>query len=87
FQPVNDGQVTTLLDPEPLRVLSSSIANGMTVQISIPTKEGFCSSNVDVTAAMTEVVKTREFDKIRATMIGLIQFAANSKTDPIAPLN
>lgn len=36
---------------------------------------------------MTEVVKTREFDKIRATMIGLIQFAANSKTDPIAPLN
>lgn len=87
FQPIEDGKVSSLLDPEILRIIGSSIFNKMKVEISIPTREGYCSSNVDVTEAMSESVKSQEYQQMRSKMIQLIQFAAKSKTDPIEPLN
>ena len=86
FQPVDKDRVSSLLDSEPLRVLGASIANGMKVEISVPTKEGYCSANLDVTELMSEVVKSREYEKMRSALLAAIQFASHSKTDPVEPL-
>lgn len=86
FQPVDKNRVSALLDPEPLRVLGASIDHGMKVEISIPTREGYCSANLDVTEHMLGVVKSRELAQVRSALIAAIQFAADSKTDPVEPL-
>lgn len=87
FQPVIDDQVSALLEEEPLRVLGSLIANNVKVDISIPTKEGFCSANIDVTEHMSEAVKSREYPKMRSALLSAIQFASLSQTDPVKPLS
>ncbi|MCM7396640.1 hypothetical protein P0240_07375 [Enterobacter cloacae] len=87
FQPVDKNHVSALLEPEPLRVMGAVIAQGMKVEVSVPTKEGFCSANMDVTEHMSEVVKSREYAKMRSALLAAIQFSSQSKTDPIQPLN
>lgn len=86
FQPVDKNRVSSLLDAEPLRIMGSAIVQGMSVEISVPTKDGFCSSNLDVTEHMTEVVKSRDYAKMRSALLAAIQFASSLETDPEAPL-
>lgn len=87
FQPIDSGKVSVLLDSQILNAICSAIDNKIKVQLSIPTREGYCSSTVDITEAMFGAVKSREYQQIRSTILKIIQFAANSKTDPISPLN
>ncbi|HCB3267213.1 MULTISPECIES: YkgJ family cysteine cluster protein [Citrobacter] len=86
FQPVDKNRVSALIEPEPLRILGGLVAQGMKVEISVPTKEGYCSSNINVTEHMSEVVKSREYAKMRSALLAAIQFASQSKTDPVEPL-
>ncbi|BDY45142.1 hypothetical protein SGP15004_14500 [Shigella flexneri] len=86
FQPVDKNRVSALIEPEPLRILGGLIDQGMKVEISVPTKEGYCSANINVTEHMSEVVKSREYVKMRSALLALIQFASRAKTDPVEPL-
>lgn len=87
FQPVDKNRVSALLEPEPVRVMGAVISQGMKVEISVPTKEGYCSCNADVTEHMSQVIKSREYTKMRSALLAAIQFASQSKTDPVEPLN
>lgn len=86
FQPVDKDRVSALLEPEPLRVMGSALVQGLKVKISVPTREGYCSSNLDVTEHMSEVVQSREYAKMRSALLAAIQHASDLKTDPVEPL-
>ncbi|MGY3887354.1 YkgJ family cysteine cluster protein [Aeromonas aquatica] len=85
FQPIRDA-AEVLSSELALRLIGGAVANNLPAFISVPTKKGFCASMIQVNEPLKKQVLSRDLFATKITMIQLVNFASNQKTDSIKPL-
>jgi len=86
FQPIKD-PYNVLTSQLAIELIGGGIENGVSIFISVPTKEGYCYSLLKLNEKLKSVVATRDGYKTQRAMLDMVKFASSQQTDPILPLN
>ena len=82
FQPIQSAKKVMTSD-RAIELIAGGVAQGISMSMSIPTKQGFLSYGMSLNEPLATVVKTRNLKKIRKKMLDLIKFSSTQKTDII----
>jgi len=77
---------TVLTSELALGIIGGGIEDGLSVSISVRTKEGFCNSLVKLNDGLKSVIASRDGYRVRNAMLKAINIALSQKTDPVSPL-
>lgn len=81
-----EAPLDVLTSKKVIEIIGGGIENGISMYISVPTKEGYCNSILMLNGHLKSVISTGEGYKVQNALLEMIDYASRQDTEPNSPL-